>query len=75
MYIAAKFEEVCTPTIQDFAAVSDNAYSPEEVRKMEMQMLRTLEFDMAAPSPVFFLRRFSKAASVCSTVSLILYFS
>jgi len=62
MYIAAKFEEVCTPTVVDFSAVSDHAFSAVEVREMERDMLHVLEFDLAPPQAVFFLRRFSKAA-------------
>ena len=64
LYLAAKYEEVCTPTMIDFSAVSDNAFSIDDVRVMEIQMLKALNFDMAAPQPVFFLRRFSKAAKV-----------
>lgn len=66
MYIAAKYEEVCTPAVQDFAAVSDNAFTVADVIKMEQEMLTTLSFDMACPPAVLFLRRFSKAASVSS---------
>lgn len=64
MYIAAKYEEVCTPAVHDFAAVSDNAFTIGDVKKMEQSMLLTLNFDLAFPPAVFFLRRFSKAASV-----------
>lgn len=64
MYIAAKFEEVCTPTVVDFSAVSDNAFSASEVRQMEREILQSLEYDLAPPPAVFFLRRFSKAAGV-----------
>lgn len=64
MYVAAKYEEVCTPAIQDFAAVSDNAFTVSDVRKMEQDVLKTLSFDLAFPPSVLFLRRFSKAANV-----------
>ncbi|XP_035702311.1 G2/mitotic-specific cyclin-B2 isoform X2 [Folsomia candida] len=62
LYVAAKFEEVCTPTVIDFSAVSDNAFSSTEVRHMEKEILQSLEYDLAPPPAVFFLRRFSKAA-------------
>lgn len=64
LYVAAKFEEVCTPTVIDFSAVSDNAFSSTEVRHMEKEILQSLEYDLAPPPAVFFLRRFSKAAGV-----------
>lgn len=70
MYIAAKFEEVCTPAVLDFAAVSDNAFTATEARNMEREILHVLEFDLAAPPAVFFLRRFSKAAGVSSGMVL-----
>lgn len=76
MYLAAKYEEVCTPAVQDFAAVSDNAFTVTDVRKMEEEMLTVLSFDLAFPPAVLFLRRFSKAANVSVLIicmSYILY--
>jgi len=64
LYLAAKYEEVCTPTVLDFSAVSDNAFSTSDVRDMERAILNSLEFDLSAPPAIFFLRRFSKAAGV-----------
>jgi hypothetical protein len=64
MYVAAKFEEVCTPTVIDFSAISDNAFSATEVREMEREMLIALDYDLSPPPAIFFLRRFSKAAGV-----------
>lgn len=63
LYLASKFEEVQTPTMVDFATVSDNAFTSSDVKEMEKKMLTALKFDFSAPQPVFFLRRFSKAAS------------
>jgi len=70
MYIAAKFEEVCTPTVMDFSAVSDNAFTQADVLQMERDILHALDFDLAAPPAVFFLRRFSKAAGASSGMVL-----
>jgi hypothetical protein len=71
MYIAAKLEEVCTPTVVDFSAVSDNAFSASEVRHMEREILQSLDYELAPPPAVFFLRRFSKAAGVSNKTVLL----
>jgi len=68
MYISAKYEEVCTPAVQDFAAVSDNAFTVPDVIKMEQEVLKTLSFDLAFPPAVLFLRRFSKAANATMAI-------
>lgn len=62
LYLAAKYEEVYTPAMKDFAVICDNAFKVADISKMESDMLKTLSFDLACPQPCFFLRRFSKAA-------------
>lgn len=61
LFIAAKYEEINCPTIQEVAYMADNAYSVEEFLKAERFMIDVLEFDMGWPGPMSFLRRTSKA--------------
>lgn len=60
MFIACKFEERIPPVIDDFIYVSDNAYDRSELIKMEIDILKTVEFDLGAPLSYTFLRRYAK---------------
>jgi len=62
MLLASKYEEIYAPEVRDFVHISDNAYSRDEILKMERLMLSTLDFNLSTPTPLHFLRRFSKAA-------------
>lgn len=63
LFIAAKFEEIATPDVNDFIYVSASAYSREEIIEMEKSILVALDFNITFPTALTFLRRFSKAAS------------
>lgn len=62
MLIASKMEEILTPEINDFVWVTAKAYTREEIVQMERCILATLDYSLALPTPLHFLRRFSKAA-------------
>jgi len=61
MFIAAKYEEVVAPSIQNFIYMTDNGYTDEEILKAERYVLQVLDFSLQYPSPMSFLRRASKA--------------
>ncbi|XP_072361496.1 G2/mitotic-specific cyclin-B3 [Scyliorhinus torazame] len=60
--IAAKFDERCPPCVDDFLYICDDAYQREELLSMEMNILRTLKFDINIPVAYRFLRRYAKCA-------------
>ena len=60
MFIACKFEERMPPIIDDFIYVSDSAYDRKELIKMEIDILKTVQFDIGIPLSYTFLRRYSK---------------
>jgi len=60
-FIACKYEEIYPPDIADFINVCD-AYTKNDILKMEKTILKTLDFNLSYPLPLHFLRRFSKAA-------------
>jgi len=62
MFIAAKYEEIYAPECMDFVYVSDGACTKHQILKMEQTLLNTLQFNITHPTPVHFLRRYSKAA-------------
>ncbi|KAK9460188.1 cyclin-like protein [Lipomyces oligophaga] len=61
LFIAAKYEEVFSPSIQNFIYVVDSGYTEEEMLKAETYILKILEFNLSYPNPMNFLRRNSKA--------------
>ncbi|NWW89204.1 CCNB2 protein, partial [Rhynochetos jubatus] len=61
LLLASKYEEMLCPDIADFVYITDNAYTTEEVRAMEIMILKELNFDLGRPLPIHFLRRASKA--------------
>ncbi|XP_013401826.1 G2/mitotic-specific cyclin-B-like [Lingula anatina] len=68
MLVASKYEEMYAPEVADFVYITDNAYTKSEIRKMEILILKGLEFNLGRPLPLHFLRRNSKAGQVDATV-------
>jgi len=64
MFLVTKIEEVYAPAVSDFVYITDNAYSGAEIRQMELQIIRALNFDLCQPISLNFLRRYSKAGDV-----------
>lgn len=60
LFIAAKYEEVNCPTVQEVAYMTDNIYSVDDFLKAEKYVIEVLEFDMGWPGPLTFLRRILK---------------
>ncbi|KAL3736730.1 hypothetical protein ACJRO7_025637 [Eucalyptus globulus] len=56
MMIAAKYEEICAPQVEEFCYITDNTYFKEEVLQMESSVLNYLKFEMTAPTVKCFLR-------------------
>ncbi|KAK6916368.1 Cyclin, C-terminal domain [Dillenia turbinata] len=61
MLVAAKYEETCTPHVEDFCYITDNTYTKDEVVDMEEKVLKFLNHDMGTPTIKTFLRSFSRA--------------
>ncbi|XP_038698842.1 cyclin-A1-4-like [Tripterygium wilfordii] len=62
MLIAAKYEEICPPGVDEFCYITDNTYQKEEVLHMESAVLNYLKFEMTAPTVKCFLRQFVHVA-------------
>lgn len=58
MLLAAKYEEIYPPAIDDFVYITDNTYNKSQVLKMEHIILKVLGFDMGACTALTFLFRF-----------------
>lgn len=61
LFVAAKYEEINCPSVQEIVYMVDGAYTGEEVLKAERFMLSMLQFELGWPGPMSFLRRISKA--------------
>lgn len=64
MLIASKYEEMYAPEVRDFVYITDNTYPSVEIRNMERNMLRAMDYSLGGPQCLHFLRRFSRAGEV-----------
>jgi cyclin B len=58
LLIAAKFEEVYPPQIKEFEYITDKAYTRDELLKMEICILKALDFNICCPTAISFLDRY-----------------
>ena len=73
MLIASKYEEMYAPEVQDFVFITDNTYTSADIRNMEKQMLRVMDYSLGSPLCLHFLRRYSRAGEVrfpCAKASI-----
>ncbi|KAJ7034983.1 cyclin [Mycena alexandri] len=62
MFVAAKYEEILAPSVDEFVFMTDHGYNKEEILKGERIMLQTLEFRISHYcSPYSWMRKISKA--------------
>jgi hypothetical protein len=62
MFIAAKYEEILSPSIEEFVFMTENGYTKEEILKGERIVLQTLDFKVSHYcSPYSWIRKISKA--------------
>ncbi|CAN8234219.1 unnamed protein product [Cochlearia groenlandica] len=73
MMIAAKYEEVCVPQVEDFCYITDNTYLRSELLEMETSVLNYLKFELTTPTAKCFLRRFIRAAQGKKEVPSLLF--
>lgn len=62
MFVAAKYEEILAPSVDEFVFLTENGYTREEILKGESIVLQTLEFSVSQYcSPYSWMRKISKA--------------
>ena len=64
MLLASKYEEIYAPEIMDFVAISDKAYTRDQILTMECVMLGELNFNITHTSPLRFVERLCRVATV-----------
>ena len=75
LLISTKYEEIYPPNLDELLSVSENKFTREEVLKMEMDMLITLQFNITTPSAYRFLERFRKLSSIVSNDDRVFFFA
>ncbi|KAI0208002.1 hypothetical protein LSAT2_007337 [Lamellibrachia satsuma] len=58
LFIACKFEERFAPSVSKLIHLTDDTYTYDQVIKMEIVVLRVLNFRLSRPTPTIFLDRF-----------------
>lgn len=61
--IACKYEEIYPPEIRDCVYITDNAYTRDEILRMEQKILHFFRFNVSMPTIHQFLVRFLKIAN------------
>jgi hypothetical protein len=74
LLIAAKFEEILAPSVQDLSYFTDYTYSGEEIIRAERHLLGIVRYQIGYPSPLQFLRRMIKGNSDFRLWNLSSYF-
>jgi hypothetical protein len=59
--------------LNELLKISENKYTKEEVLKIENDILKTLEFNLFAPSSLRFLERYSKLSDTASDPKVFYY--
>lgn len=67
MFIASKFEEINPPELHDFAYITDNAYTKDNILVMECSMLTILGFRIMVPTAAHFFDIFERV-NACDAV-------
>ncbi|CAL8281049.1 unnamed protein product [Arctogadus glacialis] len=74
LLLAAKYEEIYPPEMEDFVYITDGTYEQKQLVRMEVMFLKVLAFNMTVPTAYQFLRLFITIQAVCSkTTHLALY--
>ena len=55
LFIACKYEEIYPPSLENFAYVTDKAFTKENILTMEGKIIKTLEFSLTQTSSLNFL--------------------
>jgi len=74
MVIATKYEEIHFPILEDWVYLSAESIQRSHIVDMEIRILKALDFDVSMPSPIEFLRRFSKVAQADQKTHIIAKF-
>jgi cyclin-A len=64
MLIASKYEEIYSPSVEEYVFMTDNTYTKKQVADMELEVLLKLKFQLTVVTPNTFLSVFIAAAKL-----------
>ena len=64
LLIACKYEEIYPPSLKEFVAICDKAYTSQQILDMEADILATLNMELTHSSALRFLDRYSQIAEI-----------
>ncbi|KAJ4456810.1 putative G2/mitotic-specific cyclin-B [Paratrimastix pyriformis] len=67
---AAKYEEVMSPSIVDFEAITERNCPRADIIRMERTLLSTLKYGLTMPTVLTFLKRYAKASKADSHIGM-----
>ncbi|XP_062470976.1 cyclin-A1 [Pezoporus occidentalis] len=65
MLLAAKYEEIYPPEVDEFVYITDDTYTKRQLLRMEHLLLKVLTFDLTAPTINQFLLQYIQRHEVC----------
>ncbi len=73
--IASKINEVHCPSIRDFIYITDDRYTSDEVKEMEIEILYTFKFNMFIPTEYVYLKMYCNKLKIekCDMINAIQY--
>ena len=69
LLISSKFNEIYIRRMSDYAFITDNAYTIEEIKKMEEEIAKTLNFNFLFPSSLSFFGIISKKIGISEDIN------
>lgn len=67
LMLAAKYEEINPPSVEEFAYITDSTYSRDTILKMECAILDVLKFELRVDSPLNYTECLLRAAEACDS--------
>ncbi|KAL1491691.1 hypothetical protein ABEB36_012252 [Hypothenemus hampei] len=68
MFVASKFDERIPPMIDDFLYICDGAYTRREMIRMEVSLVKVVDYNLGIPISYRFLRRYARCAKITMNV-------
>ncbi|OWK61553.1 Cyclin-A1 [Lonchura striata] len=63
--LAAKYEEIYPPDVDEFVYITDDTYTKKQLLRMEHLLLKVLGFDLTAPTINQFLLQYIQRCGIC----------
>lgn len=69
LFISSKLNEILLRSISDYSHVTNRTYDVYEIKNMEIEILKTLNFDLLFPSPLSFYELITQKVGISNDVN------